>query len=120
MPLLRTELSFPDAGAGPATHGDAEVFSADAQVLPSTANDKDGTIDVVWYSGVVVPRVDRATGEPYMLQARHAGLPLRPAEQWRAGLRYPLHRRRFQVPDRGQGGHAGPGGRGPARVAQRR
>jgi len=68
MPLLRTELSTPDAGAGPAAHGDAEVFSADAQVLPSTANAKDGTIDVVWYSGVAVPRVDRATGEPYMLQ----------------------------------------------------
>jgi hypothetical protein len=47
---------------------DAEVFSADAQVLPSTANAKDGTIDVVWYSGVPVPRIDRATGEPYMLQ----------------------------------------------------
>ena len=37
-------------------------------MLPSTANAKDGTIDVVWYSGAAVPRVDRATGEPYMLQ----------------------------------------------------
>ena len=47
---------------------DAEVFSADAQIVPSTANAQDGTIDVVWYSGAAVPRIDRATGEPYMLQ----------------------------------------------------
>ena len=52
----------------PVDHVDAEVFSADAQVVPSTANAKDGTIDVVWYSGAAVPRIDRATGEPYMLQ----------------------------------------------------
>ena len=58
MPLLRTEDE----------RNTAEVFSADAQVLPSTANAKDGTIDVVWYSGASVPRIDRATGEPYMLQ----------------------------------------------------
>ena len=51
-----------------ATRFDAEVFSADAQVLPSTANAKDGTIDVVWYSGAFVPRIDRSTGEPYMLK----------------------------------------------------
>ena len=42
----------------------SEVFSADAQILPSTANAKDGTIDVVWYSGAFVPRIDRSTGEP--------------------------------------------------------
>ena len=35
----------------------------------STANAKDGTIDVVWYSGATVPRIDRATGEPYMLSS---------------------------------------------------
>ena len=58
MPLLRSETSNPNT----------EVFSADAQVLPSTANSKDGTIDVVWYSGAFVPRIDRATGEPYMLK----------------------------------------------------
>ena len=68
MPLLRTEISHAGAGAPPPAQDDAEVFSADAQVLPSTANAKDGTIDVVWYSGAAVPRVDRATGEPYMLQ----------------------------------------------------
>src|SRR5690349_3394112 len=68
MPLLPTETSSPAAGALPPSHPDAEVFSADAQVLPSTANAKDGTIDVVWYSGAPVPRIDRATGEPYMLK----------------------------------------------------
>ena len=35
-------------------------------MIPSTANAKDGTIDVVWYSGTFVPRIDRATGEPHM------------------------------------------------------
>ena len=54
--------------AAPPPGGNTEVFSADAQVLPSTANAKDGTIDVVWYSGAFVPRIDRATGEPYMLK----------------------------------------------------
>ena len=68
MPLLRTELSTTNAGVPPPAHGDAEVFSADAQVLPSTANAKDGTIDVVWYSGAPFPRIDRSTGEPYMLK----------------------------------------------------
>jgi hypothetical protein len=65
----------PDAGKdvperkASAEHGsDSEVFSADAQVLPSTANAKDGTIDVVWYSGAFVPRIDRSTGESYMLK----------------------------------------------------
>jgi hypothetical protein len=68
MPLLRTEYLHRDAGAPPPANPNTEVFSADAQVLPSTANAKDGTIDVVWYSGAAVPRIDRATGEPYMLQ----------------------------------------------------
>jgi hypothetical protein len=79
MPLLQTEAletsapKPPDVMAAaapkpPDEHPDAEVFSADAQVVPSTANAKDGTIDVVWYSGASVPRIDRATGEPYMLQ----------------------------------------------------
>jgi hypothetical protein len=90
MPLLQTEVlditaqKPPDATAAadskppetmtaadskpPEEHPDAEVFSADAQVVPSTANAKDGTIDVVWYSGASVPRIDRATGEPYMLK----------------------------------------------------
>src|ERR1022692_2853140 len=34
---------------------------------PSTANEKDGTIDCVWYAGATVPRQDPETYEPYML-----------------------------------------------------
>jgi hypothetical protein len=87
MPLLQTEASKaaaaesalaagesisaaaePAAAAAPPTQRDSEIFSADAQVMPSTANAKDGTIDVVWYSGAFVPRIDRSTGEPYMLK----------------------------------------------------
>src|SRR5579883_2384391 len=59
-------------GAPPPATPESEVF-ADARLLPSTANDRDGTIDVVWYSGAYVPRVDRATGEPYMLKLDMAG-----------------------------------------------
>jgi len=68
MPLLKTEYLHRDTGAPPPAAPNSEVFAADAQVLPSTANTKDGTIDVVWYSGAFVPRIDRSTGEPYMLK----------------------------------------------------
>jgi hypothetical protein len=68
MPLLKTEYLHRDTGAPPPAAPNSEVFAADAQVLPSTANAKDGTIDVVWYSGAFVPRIDRSTGEPYMLK----------------------------------------------------
>jgi len=68
MPLLKTEYLHRDASAPPPANPNSEVFAADAQVLPSTANAKDGTIDVVWYSGAFVPRIDRSTGEPYMLK----------------------------------------------------
>ncbi|MGO9892822.1 MAG: hypothetical protein ACLPX8_01225 [Bryobacteraceae bacterium] len=68
MPLLKTEYLHRDTGAPPPANPNSEVFAADAQVIPSTANAQDGTIDVVWYSGAFVPRIDRATGEPYMLK----------------------------------------------------
>ena len=36
-----------------------EFFAAsDAKPVASTANEKDGTIDVVWYTGAQVPRKD--------------------------------------------------------------
>ena len=83
MPLYETEVPKPAepviAAAEPAAvpvppaPPDSEVFSADAQIMPSTANAKDGTIDVVWYSGAYVPRIDRSTGEPYMLKLDMAG-----------------------------------------------
>ena len=45
-----------------------EFFAAsDAKPVASTANEKDGTIDVVWYTGAQVPRRDPDTGDPYML-----------------------------------------------------
>jgi hypothetical protein len=59
--------------AAPVAGRDSEVFAADAQVVPSTANADDGTIDVVWYSGAPVPRIDRSTGEPYMLRLAMEG-----------------------------------------------
>ncbi|MGD1073906.1 MAG: hypothetical protein ABSB15_27660 [Bryobacteraceae bacterium] len=68
MPLLKAEYLHRDTGAPPPANPNSEVFAADAQVIPSTANAQDGTIDVVWYSGAFVPRIDRATGEPYMLK----------------------------------------------------
>jgi hypothetical protein len=56
MPLLKPNtctLRPRDTGAPPPAAPNSEVFAADAQVLPSTANAKDGTIDVVWYSGAM-------------------------------------------------------------------
>jgi hypothetical protein len=45
-----------------------EFFTAsDAKPVASTANEEDGTIDVVWYTGAQVPRKDPDTGDPYML-----------------------------------------------------
>ena len=85
-----TEVHQADAGSGATASGaggngalemnsaadrgrQSEVFAADAQVLPATANARDGTIDVVWYSGAFVPRIDRSTGEPYMLKLAMTG-----------------------------------------------
>jgi hypothetical protein len=43
-----------------------EFFAAsDAKPVASTANEKDGTIDVVWYTGAQVPRKDPDTGDPF-------------------------------------------------------
>ena len=45
-----------------------EFFAASgAKPVASTANEKDGTIDVVWYTGAQVARRDPDTGDPYML-----------------------------------------------------
>ena len=51
-----------------------EFFAAsDAKPVASTANEKDGTIDVVWYTGAQVPRKDPDTGDPYMLSLDMGG-----------------------------------------------
>ena len=122
MPLLKTEYSTPRRSrrAAARARADAEVFSADAQVLPSTANAKDGTIDVVWYSGAFVPRIDRSTGEPYMLK-----LDMQGCRFDRLNNGAPVFDTHFTGDDfksliAGQGRHARPGGRRAPRLAQRR
>jgi len=35
---------------------------------PATVDEKNRTVDVVWYGGQTVPRSDPDTGEPYMLR----------------------------------------------------
>ena len=72
-PEVESTTVAPPAAARVAVTGVSEVFAADAQVVPSTANADDGTIDVVWYSGAMVPRIDRSTGEPYMLRLAMEG-----------------------------------------------
>ena len=58
-------------GAGP-----GEVFAAadgEMSFQPATADEKNRTVDVVWYGGQTVPRTDPATGEPFMLRLDMAG-----------------------------------------------
>jgi hypothetical protein len=53
-----------------------ETFAAAADEIsfvPSTLDDKARTVDVVWYGGQTVPRIDPETGEPYMLRLDMAG-----------------------------------------------
>ena len=114
----------PVAGATPpaaaAPPQDSEVFSADAQVLPQHRQ-RQGR----HHRRGLVQRGVRPADRPrhrraLHVEARHAGLPLRPPEQRRARFRHPLHRRRFQVAHRRQGRHARPGRRRAPRLAQRR
>ena len=66
-------LNPPVGGAGP---GD-QVFSAtsddEISFQPATVDEKNRTVDVVWYGGQTVPRSDPDTGEPYMLRLDMAG-----------------------------------------------
>src|ERR1035441_3905398 len=53
-----------------------EVFAAaddEISFQPATADAKNRTVDVVWYGGATVPRMDPVTGEPYMLRLDMAG-----------------------------------------------
>ena len=53
-----------------------ETFGATGQEIsfaPSTANAADRTVDVVWYGGLTVPRVNSETDEPYMLRLNMGG-----------------------------------------------
>ena len=56
--------------------GDQVVFAAaDGTIAfqPATVDEKNRTVDVVWYGGQTVPRSDPDTGEPYMLRLDMAG-----------------------------------------------
>ena len=52
-----------------------EYFAADTEVsfVPTTLDADERTVDVVWYGGATVPRVDPETGEEYMLSLDMAG-----------------------------------------------
>ena len=67
-------LNPPVGGAGP---GDQVVFAAADRTIafqPATVDEKNRTVDVVWYGGQTVPRSDPDTGEhPYMLRLDMAG-----------------------------------------------
>ena len=55
----------PGVVPGPPAHTQVETFSA--SFAPDTWDDGDSTVDCVFYSGAIVPRVDFWTGEPYDL-----------------------------------------------------
>jgi len=53
-----------------------EIFAAandEISFVPSTLDASARTVDVVWYGGATVPRVDPDTGEPFMLRLDMAG-----------------------------------------------
>jgi Caudovirus prohead serine protease len=51
----------------------ASVNAKESGVLPESLDAKQRTVDVVWYSGATVPRVNYDTGETYMLRLDMAG-----------------------------------------------
>jgi len=59
----------PGVVPGPPGHTQVETFSA--SFAPDTWDDGDSTVDCVFYSGAIVPRVDFWTGEPYDLSLIH-------------------------------------------------
>jgi Mu-like prophage major head subunit gpT len=50
--------------------GSIEIFAMgdDATFVPSTVDKKNRTVDVVWYGGATVPRIDPNTGDKYNLR----------------------------------------------------
>lgn len=51
-----------------------EAFAA--QVTPETLDEESRTVNVVWFTGGAVPRVDWATGQPYMMTFDPKGVQL--------------------------------------------
>lgn len=70
------EKNIPDLKASAEVPNCTEMqfdASGTASVLPSTANTNDRTVDVVWYTGVSVPRINQRTGDPYNLRLDMSG-----------------------------------------------
>src|SRR4051794_30103405 len=55
------------ASLTPAAGDQVERFAMPANFAPSSASDDDRTVDVIWYTGAKVPRVNWMTGEEYDL-----------------------------------------------------
>lgn len=53
--------------------GEVFTMAADASFVPSTLNLDSRTVDVCWYGGATVPRIDYNTGDRYMLRFDMAG-----------------------------------------------
>jgi hypothetical protein len=47
-----------------------------AQMKPETLNADERTVDIVWFTGIDVPRMNLWTGEPYILRFDPKGLDL--------------------------------------------
>jgi len=85
MPLLEQAGTQPvqipagivsGAPRAPASAAGGEFFASDPTDIvfqPQTVDQKNRTVDVVWYGGATVPRTDPETGEPYMLRLDMAG-----------------------------------------------
>lgn len=62
-------IAIPPIVSAPERQIEMTFGASDAmKTVPSTANDDERTIDVVWYAGASVPRVNYKTGDPYKLR----------------------------------------------------
>src|ERR1019366_2904302 len=71
-PLPAETLAAPHADPlSPRTQ--IEHFTGAVSVMPDSLSITDRTVDVCWYSGIAVPRIDFMTGQPYDLILDMAG-----------------------------------------------
>ena len=68
-----TAGAAPPAASPPRTEVFASAADDEISFVPQTLDAKARTVDVVWYGGMTVPRVDQDTGDPYMLRLNMAG-----------------------------------------------
>ena len=59
--------------ASPRQEQFASMDAKESGIVPESLNADDRTVDVVWYSGASVPRIDPDTGAEYMLRLDMAG-----------------------------------------------